>query len=91
VLYGSASEERTVGGAAVKKKLLGWNLKLAVKDGIHAGVTANKALAFVAANIGATSLKKPTAKPSPYRLLAIYEKSATGWKLVVAHFSVDQF
>jgi hypothetical protein len=91
VLYGSESAERTVGGAAVKKRLVGWNLKLSVRDGIHAGVTANKALAYVAANIEATSLKKPNDKPSPYRLLAIYEKTTAGWKLVVAHFSVDKF
>lgn len=89
VLYGSASAERTVGGDAVKKKLGAWKLTFKVRDGIHAGLAANKSVAYVAANVDAVSLKKPNDKPMPYRLFAIYEKTGGAWKLVLAHFSVD--
>jgi hypothetical protein len=90
VLYGSDSAERTVGGAKVKAKLLAWKLSFSVVDGVQAAVTIRKNVAFVAANVEATSLKDPKAPASPYRLLAIYEKTGTTWKLVSAHFSVDK-
>ncbi len=91
VLYGSEAAERTVGGAKVKARLAAWKLSFKVKDGVRAGLTANKTVAYVAANVDATSLKKPKDKPLPYRLLAIYEKTGTQWKLVSAQFSVDTF
>jgi len=91
VLYGSGEAERFVGGAQVAAKLKGWNLVFKVRDGLHAGVVGtNKDVAWVAANVDATS-KARSAKPSVYRVLAIYEK-ANGkgdWKLVQLHFSVD--
>lgn len=48
--------------------------------------SSNNGIAYVAANVDATNLKRPKDKPVPYRLLAIYE-NAGGWKLVSAHFS----
>lgn len=90
VLYGSSSAERTVGGAKVRTKLASWNLKFTVIDGIQAGVTANKTVAFVAANVDAMSLRAPSRPASPYRVLAIYEKTGPTWKLVQANFSVDR-
>lgn len=86
VLYGSELRERTVGGAKVKAKLTKWKLGFKVRDGIQAGL-AGKSVAWVAANVDATGPKQQT--PAPYRLLALYEKTGTAWKLVQAHFSVD--
>lgn len=90
VMYGSSSAERYVGGAKVKKQLAAWNLKLAVRDGVQAGVVGGT-VAWVAMNLDATSLKKPTAKSEPYRLLVVLEKSGTAWKIVQLNFSVDIF
>lgn len=86
VLYGSELKERYVGGAAVAKTLAGWKLSFKVLDGVQAGITANKTVAWVAANVAASSPKRPTDKPTPYRVLAIYE-NVGGWKLVQLHFS----
>ena len=88
VLYGSEPTEKYVGGAAVKSTLAKWNFTFKVRDGVQAGVTSNKALAWVAANVDATSAKKPAAKPTPYMALFVYEKVDTTWKLVVAQFSL---
>ena len=87
VLYGSEQRERTVGGAKVKAKLAAWKLAFKVRDGVQAGL-AGKSVAWVAANVDATGPKQT--KPSPYRVLALYEKSGSTWKLVQAHFSVDR-
>lgn len=86
VLYGSAPKERFVGGAKVKAKLAAWKLAFKVRDGIQAGVTTSKTVAWVAANVDATSLKKK-GKSTPYRVLFVYEKTGPTWKLVQAHFS----
>lgn len=86
VLYGSDLPERYVGGAAVKKQLLQWDLSLKVRDGIQAGVSKGKTVAWVAANVDASPIKRK-ALPSPYRLLAIYEKVGASWQLVQASFS----
>lgn len=84
VLFGSESPERYVGGAAMRGKLIAWNLGFAVRDGIQAGAVPSKTVAWVAANVDAA---KPGVKPAPYRVLAIYEKTGAEWKLVVLHFS----
>lgn len=91
VLYGSATAERTVGGAKVRAKLAAWNLSFKIVDGVQAAVSTSKTAAFVAANVEATSLKNPKQPASPYRVLAIYEKGPTTWRLVSLHFSVDKF
>jgi len=87
VLYGSELSERTVGGDNVKAKLAAWKLAFKVRDGIQAGLTASKTVAWVAANVDATSLKNPKDKPTPYRALFLYEKTAGTWQIVHAHFS----
>ena len=86
MLYGSELTERYVGGAAVKKQLEAWNLAIKV-EGLHAGLASTKKVGFVAANVTAGVTGK--GKPSPYRVLAIYEKTDT-WKLVQLHFSFPQ-
>ena len=87
VLYGNEPAERTVTGAKVKAKLEAWKLGFKVRDGIQAGVTKGKTVAWVAANVDSTSAKKPKDKPVPYRLFAIYEKTGADWKLVHANFT----
>ncbi|HVK85767.1 MAG TPA: nuclear transport factor 2 family protein [Kofleriaceae bacterium] len=91
VLYGSESAERYVTGAKVKAQLTKWQLGFAVRDGVQAGLSANKQVAWVAANVDARSLKRPKDKPLPYRVLFVYEKAGDAWKLVLLHFSVDTF
>lgn len=88
-LFGSATSERAEEGSQVKARLLAWKLAFKVRDGIRAGVTASKNVAWVAANVDATSLKRPKAPPQPYRVLAVYEKTSAAWKLVQLSFSVD--
>jgi hypothetical protein len=86
VLYGSDPGERFVGGAAVRAQLAKWKLGFKLRDGVQAGATASGSLAFVVANVDAA---KPSAKTAtPYRLFAVYEKTAAGWQLVVLQFSV---
>ena len=87
VLYGSDLGERYVGGAAVRAKLVAWNLAFKVRDGIQAGVTSSKTVAWVAANVDASSAKHPKDKPVPYRMLLVYEKTGSAWQLVQAQFS----
>lgn len=87
VLYGSEVDERVDGGAKVRDQLLAWNLVLKVRDGLCAGVTASRTVAWIAANVDAMSAKKPKDK-QPYRLFAIYEKTGKEWSLVNASFSV---
>jgi hypothetical protein len=88
VLFGSEPDEHTTGGEAVRAQLLAWKLAFKVRDGIVAGKTASKALAYVAANVDATSLARPKDKPMPYRMFAIYEKTGAAWQIVLMHFSV---
>ncbi len=87
ILYGSAKPERYVGGASMKATLKKWGLGFKVRDGIQAGMTESKNLAWVAANVDATAVKKADAKATPYRATFIYEKTDKGWTLVVAQFS----
>ena len=87
VLYGSDKGERFVGGAKVKGKLTSWNLTLTVHDGVQAGLSSGKTLAWVAANVDARPAKKPKAAAQPYRVLVIYEKTGATWKIVSLMFS----
>jgi hypothetical protein len=89
VLFGSEPDERTTGGEAVRAQLLAWKLAFKVRDGIVAGKTASKTLAYVAANVDAKSLARPKDKPMPYRMFVIYEKTGAAWQIVLMHFSVD--
>jgi hypothetical protein len=86
VLYGSARKERFVGGAAARAKLLAWKLQLELRDGVLAGLTTDKAAAWLVANVDATGPgdKRATA----YRLFAICEKTPAGWRVVQLSFSI---
>ena len=86
VLFGSDARERTVGGNQVRAQLLAWKLGFKVRDGVQAGITSSKQVAWVAANLDAA--RPGDKKPTPYRALFIYEKHAdTGWDIVQLHFS----
>ena len=87
LLYGSEDGERVVGGAQVKAKLTGWKLAFKVHDGIRAGVAATGSVAWVAANLDATPVGRDGAKPTPYRVLFVYELGGETWRLVSAQFS----
>lgn len=87
VLYGTDRKERYVGGKKVAATLKKWSLAFTVVDGLVADTTASGTIAWVAANVDAVSTKKPRAKPDPYRMTAIYEKTDAGWKLVNLQFS----
>jgi len=82
VLYGSAPDERYVGGEEAAKQLRAWGLTMKVRDGIEAGLAGTN-VAWVAANVAASN---PRIKSS-YRVLAIYEKASSGWKIVQLSFS----
>ena len=88
VLFGSELSERWT-GAQVKAKLLSWNFMFRVRDGLRAGVSRSGNLAWVAANVDGVSLKRPKAKPVPYRLFALYEKVGADWLLVGLQFSTS--
>lgn len=85
VLYGSARKERFVGGAAARAKLLAWKLPLVLRDGVAAGLTSDKAAAWLVANVDATA---PGARPTAYRLFAICERTPAGWRIVALNFSI---
>ena len=91
VMYGSELAERYVGGAKIKSQLAKWNLSFKVTSGVQAGITKSQTVAFVAAIVEASSVKNPKAKPSPYRVFAIYEKTITSWKLVSLHFGFTTY
>lgn len=87
-LFGSERADRVIGGAKVRAKLVAWNLTLTVRDGVQAGLSTGRTLAWVAANVDARSASTPKAKATPYRMLAIYERSGDAWKLVSVSFSI---
>lgn len=63
-----------------------WNLAFKVHGGAVAG-SAGTSVAWVAANVEATSVKNPKAKPTFYRVLFVYEHAGDAWRLVQASFS----
>lgn len=84
VLLGSAPKEKFV-GPKVATTLASWKLALSVRDGIAAGVTASKTVAWIAANVDAKTAAGAT---TPYRVLALYElEKAKDWRLVALAFS----
>jgi len=88
VLFGSAPKEKFVGGARVAATLAKWNLTFTIRDGITAGTTSSKTVAWVAANVDARPAGKSAASATPYRLMCIYElDKANAWKLVAIAFS----
>jgi hypothetical protein len=87
VLFGSEPKERFVGTKDVRATLLRWKLAFQVRDGVAAGLTSSKSVAWVAANVDARPSDKPAAKATPYRATLVYEKIEGTWKLVVLQFS----
>jgi hypothetical protein len=86
LMFGSAGGERFVGSAKIAATLAKWNLSFKPRDGVVADV-AGKSVVWIAANLQATSLKKPTAKPTFYRGLFVYEHTGNAWQLVQLSFS----
>ncbi|MFT3695646.1 MAG: hypothetical protein QM831_21090 [Kofleriaceae bacterium] len=83
VLFGSAPNERFVGGAAMNKALTGWNLKFKIRDGRVTGKTSGRLL-WMVANMDATSGKSTT----PYRVFLVFQgDSDGGYSLVHASFA----
>lgn len=87
VLFGSERKERWSGPKDVRAKLLTWKLAFTVADGVQAGLTSSKTMAWVAANVDARKAGAPTAKATRYRASMLYEKLDGVWKLVVLQFS----
>ncbi|MFT3696847.1 MAG: nuclear transport factor 2 family protein [Kofleriaceae bacterium] len=85
VMYGTEPNERFVGGAAVKAALKKWNLSLTVHGKLRAGVTKDKHVAWIAADVNARSVKGDTV--NPYRLTVVYEADGATWSIVQIHFS----
>ena len=86
-LLGSAPGERYA-GAAVRGQLARWGLAFAVRDGVRAGVTKGKTVAWVAANLDARPAASPKAKATPYRALFLYEQTGASWQLVYLSFTM---
>ena len=76
VLFGAAPGPRVVGAAKVRAALAHWPA-LRVTDGLQAGTIGGGTVAWIAANVAATS-----GKHEPYRLLAVYIKDHASWRLV---------
>jgi len=88
VMLGSELPERYL-GPQVAKQITAWNLVFKVRDGVRAGVSKSGKLAWVAANVDAGQIKRPKAKPIPYRVFAIYELDGKDWKLVQLQFATS--
>src|SRR5262249_21206221 len=86
VMFGSELPERYVGGKA-KAQITSWNFAFKLRDGLRAGVSKSGNLAGVAAKVDAMSVKNAKAKPIRFRVFAVYEKTAAGWKIVEMQFS----
>ena len=86
VLYGSALKERFVGGAAVRAQLAKWKLGFKLRDGVFAGLTTGKTVAWIVANVDAARQGDKAA--TAYRMLSIWEKAGTGWRCVQLSFSI---
>lgn len=86
VLFGSDRKERYTGGAAVRAQLLRWKLGYKVRDGVFAGLSTSKTVAWLVANVDAA---RPGSKAiSTYRLFAIYEQAGDAWRIVQLNFAI---
>ncbi len=88
VMLGSELGERYV-GAQVGKQITAWNLVFKVRDGLRAGVAKSGKVAWVAANVDAGQVKRPKAKPIPYRVFAVYVLEGKDWKLAQLQFTTS--
>lgn len=87
-MYGSELNER-YSGDQVKRQLGSWGLLFKVRDGVRAGLSKSGRIAWVGANIDAVQVRRPKAKPIPYRVFAIYELDGKDWKLLHLQFSTS--
>jgi hypothetical protein len=87
-MFGSDKRERYLGGDKVRATLAKWALAFTVRDGIVAGTTASKTVAWIAANVDARPAAKPKAATTAYRMTAIYELHGKSWDVVALQFSV---
>jgi hypothetical protein len=87
-MFGSDARERYQGGDKVRATLAKWQLAFKLRDGIVAGATASKTVAWLAANVDARPAAKPKAAATPYRVTAIYELHGKSWDIVELQFSV---
>jgi ketosteroid isomerase-like protein len=89
LLLGVATEERVEGGTSIKDVLGEQFNQLGVRlrklGGVHASVTPNGRLGWVAANVELTT---PSKARVPVRALAVYLNEGGLWRLVQAHWSV---
>lgn len=88
VMLGSELGERYT-GPQVAKQIAAWKLVFKVRDGLRAGLARSGKVAWVAANVDAGQVKRPKAKPIPYRLFAIYVQDGKDWKLVQLQFTTS--
>lgn len=81
VALGAEPGPRAQGAKAVRAALQKWPA-LKITSGPRAGTVAGGSVAWVAANVEATS-----GTHTPYRLLAIYLKDGTAWQLVAVQLA----
>ncbi len=87
VMFGSGPTERYVGGDAIKKMLIAWNLQLEIRDGLASGLTKGRLL-WIAANMNARPANDAKAAPTPYRVFLIFEGDGDDtYELVHASFA----
>jgi hypothetical protein len=87
LLFGSAPNERYVGGAKIKKTIGGWNLMFDQRDGRASNITKGKLL-YVVGNFDARPQGKDKATPTPYRVFFIFEGPGGGvYSLLHANFA----
>lgn len=77
VVFGSAPNERFVGGAKASATIKSWNLMFDVRDGKTSGLTKGRIL-WVITNFDARPQGKDKAKPVPYRAFLIFEGDGSG-------------
>jgi len=86
VMFGSGPGERYVGGAAIKKMLLGWDLQFEMRDGLASGLTKGRLL-WIAANMNARPANNDKAAPTPYRVFLIFEANGGDGDYQLVHAS----
>lgn len=87
VVFGSAPNERYVGGGKAGTTITSWKQMFSVRDGITSGLTKGGIL-WIIVNLDARPQDKDKAKPVPYRAFLIFEGDGGGsYSLVHASFA----
>ncbi len=86
VLFGSELPERYA-GAKAKATITSWNFSFVLRDGLRAGVSRSGTVAWLAANVD--GMPHGSTSALPFRVFAIYEKTAAGWKVVQMQFATS--